>query len=295
MAPTTPRGDEIQLAGGGGQTPAPVVMGILNVTPDSFSDGGEFFDKEAGAARAAEMLDEGAGIVDVGGESTRPGSDPVPAEEEARRVVPVIREILAARPGAVISIDTYHAATAEAALEAGAGLVNDVTALNGDPRMADVVAGAGCPVVLMHMLGEPKTMQQSPHYDDVVSEVREFLARRAEAAISAGISPEDVILDPGIGFGKNLEHNLALVENLDAIADLGYPVLFGASRKSFIGRLSDGASSEAGDRVFGTVAASVLAYERGATIFRVHDVRANREALEVAAAISGSGSSGSVS
>lgn len=279
MAPATPHGNGI---GGGVSGSAPVIMGILNVTPDSFSDGGEYLETGAAATRAAEMLGEGTGIIDVGGESTRPGSDPVPADEEARRVVPVIREILSARPEAVISIDTYHAATAEAAIEAGAGIVNDISALNGDSRMASVVAEAGCPVVLMHMLGEPKTMQQSPQYDDVVAEVREFLARRAEAAISAGVVPENVILDPGIGFGKTLKHNLALVENLDAIADLGYPLLFGASRKSFIGKVSGG---EAGERLFGTVATSVLAYERGATIFRVHDVRANREALEVAAAV----------
>lgn len=279
MVPTTPRGNGI---GGGASGSAPVIMGILNVTPDSFSDGGEYLETGAAAAHAARMLEEGAGIIDVGGESTRPGSDPVPADEEARRVVPVIREILTARPEAVISIDTYHAATAEAAIEAGAGIVNDISALDGDSRMASVVAGAGCPVVLMHMLGEPKTMQQSPHYDDVVAEVREFLARRAEAAISAGVVPENVILDPGIGFGKTLEHNLTLVENLDAIADLGYPILFGASRKSFIGRVFGGDPEE---RLFGTVATSVLAYERGATIFRVHDVRANREALEVAAAV----------
>lgn len=277
------------MIGGGGSASAPVVMGILNVTPDSFSDGGEFLEAGAAAIRAAAMLDEGAGIIDVGGESTRPGSEPVPGEEEARRVVPVIREILAARPGAVISVDTYHAATAEAALEAGASIVNDITALNGDPRMSGVVAEAGCPVVLMHMLGEPKTMQESPHYDDVVAEVREFLARRAEAAISAGVSPENLILDPGIGFGKTLEHNLALIEGLDAVADLGYPVLFGASRKNFIGRISGGEAREAGERLFGTVATSVLAYERGATIFRVHDVRANREALEVAAAVGNPG------
>lgn len=263
---------------------APAVMGILNVTPDSFSDGGELSGPESAAARAAQMLDDGADILDVGGESTRPGSEPVSAEEELRRVVPAIRAILAARPGAQISIDTYHAATAEAALEAGASIVNDITALRGDGRMAEVVARAGCPVVLMHMLGEPKTMQRSPRYDDVVAEVREFLAGRTEAAISAGVDAENVILDPGLGFGKTLEHNLALIENLDAIAGLGYPVLFGASRKSFIGRVCG--VEEASERVFGTVAASVLAYERGATIFRVHDVRANREALEVAAAVS---------
>lgn len=281
MALTTPRGGDAMRGGG----LAPVVMGILNVTPDSFSDSGEFLEERAAVARATAMLDEGAGVIDVGGESTRPGSDPVSAEEEARRVTPVIREILAARPEAVISIDTYRAATAEAALEAGASIVNDITALNGDPRMAPLVAEAGCPVVLMHMLGEPKTMQQSPHYEDVVAEVREFLARRAEAAISAGVSSENVILDPGIGFGKTLGHNLALIENLDSIVGLGYPVLFGASRKSFIGRISGGEAKEASERLFGTVATSVMAYERGASILRVHDVRANREALEVAAAV----------
>jgi len=289
---TTPRGEEIPGTGGGVTAPAPVVAGILNVTPDSFSDGGEFFESGAAAARAAEMLDEGAGMVDVGGESTRPGSEPVAGDEELRRVVPVIREILDRRPGTVISVDTYHAATAEAALEAGASIVNDVTALQGDPRMAEVVAEAGCPVVLMHMLGEPKTMQQNPVYGDVVAEVRESLARRAEAAVSAGVSPGRVILDPGIGFGKTLEHNLALIEGLEAVVDLGYPVLFGASRKSFIGKVSGGG---AGERLFGTVAANVLAYERGASIFRVHDVRANREALELAAAVGSLGSSASVS
>lgn len=275
--------------GGGERLPTPTIMGILNVTPDSFSDGGEFLKTGAAAARASEMLDEGADVIDVGGESTRPGSDPVSADEEARRIVPAIREILSARPEALVSIDTYHAETAKAALEAGAGVVNDITALNGDPRMASVVADAGCNVVLMHMLGEPKTMQREPRYEDVVSEVREFLARRAEAAISAGVEPARVILDPGIGFGKTLEHNLALIESLDAIADLGYPVLFGASRKSFIGKILGGEAESAGGRVFGTVATSVLAYERGASVFRVHDVRANREALEMAAAVGGSG------
>lgn len=281
MALITSRGDEI---GNGGAPSAPILMGILNVTPDSFSDGGEFFQAGAAVERAAGMLDDGAGIIDVGGESTRPGSEPVSAEEEVRRVAPVIREIISARPGAVISVDTYHAATAEAALEAGASIVNDTTALNGDPRMTPLVVEAGCPVVLMHMLGEPKTMQEDPYYDDVVSEVREFLARRAEASVSAGVDPENVILDPGIGFGKTLEHNLSLIENLDAIAGLGYTLLFGASRKRFIERIAGG-DKESGERLFGTVATSVMAYERGASIFRVHDVRANREALEVAAAV----------
>jgi dihydropteroate synthase len=263
--------------------PGPVVVGILNVTPDSFSDGGDFVDQEAAAVHAATMLDEGADILDVGGESTRPGSDPVSQEEETRRVVPVIERILAVRPEAVISVDTYRSTTATAALDAGARLVNDVTALRGDSRMASVVGEAECPVVLMHMQGEPKTMQKYPHYEDLVREVRDFLAERAEYAVDAGVRPENIIVDPGIGFGKNLGHNLDLLHNLDAIVDLGFPVLIGASRKTFIERITD--VQEAKARVFGTVATTVLAYERGATFFRVHDVRANREALAVAKAV----------
>jgi dihydropteroate synthase len=263
--------------------PSPVVVGILNVTPDSFSDGGDFLDPEVAADQAATMLDEGADMLDVGGESTRPGSDPVSQEEEIRRVVPVLERILSVRPEAVISIDTYRSGTATAALEAGASLVNDVTALRGDPRMASVIQEAACPVILMHMQGEPKTMQKEPHYEDVVGEVRDFLAERAEYAVAAGVRPENVIVDPGIGFGKNLEHNLALLRNLDAVVDLGFPVLIGASRKRFIERITG--VQEARGRVSGTVATTVLAYERGATFFRVHDVRANREALAVAEAV----------
>ena len=263
--------------------PDPVLVGVLNVTPDSFSDGGDFLDPAVAAAHATAMLDEGARIIDVGGESTRPGSDPSPPEEEARRVVPVIREMLIERPDAIVSIDTYRAGTAGAALEAGARIVNDVTALRGDPRMAALVADARCPVVLMHMLGEPKTMQRDPRYDDVVREVRDFLAGRAEHAIAAGVEPENVILDPGIGFGKTLEHNLALLRHLDSLVELGFPVLFGASRKRFIGTITG--VEDARDRVSGTVAANVLAHERGATFFRVHDVRPNREALAVAEAV----------
>jgi dihydropteroate synthase len=267
--------------------PDPVLMGALNVTPDSFSDGGDFLDPERAAARAAAMLDEGAQIIDVGGESTRPGSDPVSPEEEARRVIPVIRKLLAERPDALISIDTYRSATAEAGLEAGACIVNDVTALRGDPRMADVVAEARCPIILMHMLGEPKTMQHDPRYGDVVREVRDFLAERAERAVAAGVEEGNVILDPGIGFGKTLDHNLALLNHLDSLVELGFPVLVGASRKSFIGKITG--VEEAKDRVPGTVATTVLAYERSATFFRVHDVRANREALAVARAILNAG------
>src|SRR5918992_164740 len=263
--------------------PDPVLVGALNVTPDSFSDGGDFLDPERAVARAATMLDEGARVIDVGGESTRPGSDPVSPEKEARRVIPVIRGIVADRPGAIVSIDTYRAGIAEAALEAGARVVNDVTALRGDPRMAALVAAARCSVVLMHMLGEPKTMQRDPRYSDVVSEVRAFLATRAEHAIAAGVEPENIILDPGIGFGKTLGHNLALLGHLDSLVELGFPVLVGASRKSFIGRITG--EEEARERVFGTVAANVISYERGATFFRVHDVRANRDALAVAQAV----------
>jgi dihydropteroate synthase len=263
--------------------PGPVVAGILNVTPDSFSDGGNYVDPEAAAEHAAAMLNEGAAIIDVGGESTRPGSDPVSPEEEARRVVPVIERIVAARPGAIISVDTYRSATATAALEAGAGIVNDVTALRGDPRMAAVVAEAGCPVILMHMQGEPKTMQSEPRYTDVVREVNDFLRSRVEHAVAAGVGGDNIIVDPGIGFGKTVDHNLTLLRDLGSVVDLGFPVLVGASRKRFIGSITG--VEEAAERVFGTVASTVLAYERGATLFRVHDVRANSEALAVAEAV----------
>ena len=263
--------------------PGPVLFGILNVTPDSFSDGGDFLAPEAAARHALNLLDEGADVLDVGGESTRPGSDPVSPEEEVRRVVPIIERVLAARPEATISVDTYRAATAEAALRAGARVVNDVTALRGDPRMAALVADAGCPVVLMHMKGEPKTMQKEPSYSDVVREVRGFLDERAEHAVAAGVSPERIVLDPGIGFGKTVEHNLALLRDLGDIVELGFPVLVGASRKRFLGGITG--VEEAKGRVFGTVATTVLAYERGASLFRVHDVRANREALAVAQAV----------
>ena len=265
------------------QVPDPVLMGILNVTPDSFSDGGEFFGVKPAVVQAEKMLDEGAHIIDLGGESTRPGSDPVSPEEELRRVLPVVRGILESRPETKISIDTYRASTAEAALDAGARVVNDVTALRGDSRMAGLVAERGCPVVLMHMLGEPKSMQRDPRYDDVVREVRDFLVGRVEYAVSAGVREENVILDPGIGFGKILRHNLELLNGLNVFVELGFSVLVGASRKSFLVKLLG--SDATGDRLFGTVATNVIAYERGATLFRVHDIRANKEALEVAAAV----------
>jgi dihydropteroate synthase len=267
------------------QAPDPVLMGILNVTPDSFSDGGEFFGIKPAIVQAKKMLDEGADMIDVGGESTRPGSDPASTEEELRRVLPVVRGILESRPETKISIDTYRASTAETALDAGARVVNDVTALRGDPRMAGLVAERGCPVVLMHMLGEPKSMQRDPRYENVVREVRDFLVGRVKHAVSAGVREENVILDPGIGFGKTLTHNLELLNGLNVFVELGFPVLVGTSRKSFLGKILG--SDAVGDRLFGTVATNVIAYERGATLFRVHDVRANKEALRVAAAIRG--------
>jgi dihydropteroate synthase len=260
----------------------PVLIGVLNVTPDSFSDGGEFLDPDKAVVRAVSLLDEGALIVDIGGESTRPGSEPVSPDEELRRVMPVLRGILGVRPEAVVSIDTYRASTAEAALDAGARIVNDVTALR-DPRMAGVVAERGCSIVLMHMRGEPKTMQQDPRYEDVVREVRDFLARRTERALQVGVEEENIIIDPGIGFGKTLEHNLTLLNRLGALVELGFPVLVGASRKSFLDKIVGSGSPK--DRLFGTVATNVIAYEQGVSLFRVHDVRANREALAIAAAI----------
>ena len=262
--------------------PDPVLMGVLNVTPDSFSDGGEFFRAEPAVSHAEKMFDEGAQVIDVGGESTRPGADPVSPEEELRRVLPVIQGILSARPDSIVSIDTYRSSIAEAALDAGARAVNDVTAL-GDPRMAGLMAERGCPIILMHMLGEPKSMQQDPRYEDVVREVRDFLAERAERAIRAGVELENIILDPGIGFGKALEHNLKLLKRLDSLVELGFPVLVGVSRKSFLGKITG--CEDPKSRLFGTMAANVLAYERGANLFRVHEVRANKEALAVAAAI----------
>ena len=262
----------------------PVLMGVLNVTPDSFSDGGECLDPDKAVVRAVSLLDEGALIVDIGGESTRPGSEPASPDEELRRVMPVLREILAIRPEAIVSIDTYRASTAELALDAGARIVNDVTAL-GDPRMAGVVAERGCSIVLMHMRGEPKSMQQDPRYEDVVREVRDFLARRTERALRAGVEEDNIVIDPGIGFGKTLEHNLTLLNRLDTLVELGFPVLIGASRKSFLGKIVGSGSPK--DRLFGTVATNVIAYEQGVSLFRVHDVRANKEALAIAAAIRG--------
>jgi dihydropteroate synthase len=260
--------------------PRPSVMGVVNVTPDSFSDGGAFLHPQAAVAEARGMLEEGAAIIDVGGESTRPGSEGVPLDEELRRVEPV----LAALPDALVSIDTSKAAVARLAIEAGAVLVNDVTALRGDPELVGVVADSEACLCLMHMLGEPRTMQDDPRYEDVVSDVKAFLEERLEFATEAGIDEERICLDPGIGFGKTLEHNLELLARLDEIVALGRPVLVGASRKRFLGRLLGDEGALTGP-VSAGVAVAVLAYERGASIFRVHDVREHVEALVAARAL----------
>jgi dihydropteroate synthase len=252
-------------------------MGVVNVTPDSFSDGGVHFDPDVAASVARRMVEEGAAIVDIGGESTRPGSGGVSAGEELRRVVPVLERLGGEVP---ISIDTSKAAVARAALERGAILVNDVTALRGDPELADVVAGSDAYLCLMHMQGEPRTMQAEPRYDDVAAEVASFLEERLAFATAQGISEERVCLDPGIGFGKTVAHNLELVRRLDVLLALGRPVLVGFSRKSSLRRLTG-----SDDLLGASVAAALSAFERGATILRVHDVKPHVDALTVAGAI----------
>jgi dihydropteroate synthase len=256
-----------------------LVMGVVNVTPDSFSDGGLYIDPDAAVAHGLSLANEGAELVDVGGESTRPGALPVTADEELRRVLPVIEGLVRAEMGASISVDTSKALVAERALEAGATLVNDVTALRGDVEMASVIAACGADCCLMHMLGEPRTMQEDPRYEDVVSEVKAFLEERLQFATRQGIPERRIALDPGIGFGKTVAHNLELLRRLDELVALGRPVVVGASRKSFIGRIT---GRPVGDRLAGTIATNVLAYAGGARIFRVHDVAPVRDALAIA-------------
>ena len=257
-------------------------MGVLNVTPDSFSDGGVHLKPEAAATAGWGMLDEGAAIIDVGGESTRPGSEGVPLDEELRRVVPVLESL----HGAPLSIDTAKAEVAQRALALDVEMVNDVTALRGDPELAGVVADAGAYVCLMHMQGKPRTMQRAPRYDDVASEVAGFLEERLRFAVDSGISEDRICVDPGIGFGKTTEHNFDLIRRLDVIAALGRPVLVGFSRKSSLGRVLGDATAKTGP-VSASVAAAIAAYERGATILRAHDVREHVQALTVAAAVVG--------
>jgi dihydropteroate synthase len=260
--------------------PRPSVMGVVNVTPDSFSDGGVHLQPAAAVAAGWRMVDEGAAIIDVGGESTRPGSEGVSLDEELRRVVPVLEGL----HGAPISIDTAKAEVARRAIELGAELVNDVTALRGDEELAEVAASAGSYVCLMHMQGEPRTMQVEPTYDDVVSDVAAFLEERLRFAVEAGIAEERICLDPGIGFGKTVEQNFELVRRLDVLVALGRPVLIGFSRKSSLGRILGDPGARTGP-LSASLAVAVAAFERGATIIRAHDVREHVEALTVAAAV----------
>jgi dihydropteroate synthase len=258
------------------------LMGVVNVTPDSFSDGGLYLEPEAAIAHGAELADEGAEILDVGGESTRPGADPVAAEEEIRRTEPVVADL--AGLGHAVSIDTSKLAVAEDALAAGATIVNDVTALRAEPELAALCAERDATVILMHMQGDPRTMQADPRYADVVDDVKGFLSERVEVAVDAGVSPERIWLDPGIGFGKTLEHNLELLRRLGELRALGHPIVVGSSRKSFIGKV-DGSGAE--DRIGGTIASSVQAAAEGADVLRVHDIAEVAQAVRVAAAILG--------
>ncbi len=259
-----------------------LIMGVVNVTPDSFSDGGLFLEPRAAVEQGLKLLAEGADLLDIGGESTRPGSQPVPAEAELERVLPVIQGILDQAPSAVISIDTYKARVAEEALRAGAQVINDVTALRGDPDMARVAAASGAGLVLMHMQGEPRTMQDNPTYGDVLAEVGAFLAERAAAAEAAGVERARIVIDPGIGFGKTLEHNLALIRGLPQLRAQGYPVLLGASRKAMLGLIT---GKPADQRLWATIGVHVAGALLGADVVRVHEVEPVRDAVMVADAV----------
>jgi dihydropteroate synthase len=262
-----------------------LVMGVLNVTPDSFSDGGQFEDEEAAFRHAVRMAEEGAAILDIGGESSRPGSEPVALEEEIRRVIPITKRIRGAFPDLLLSIDTYKAETARQALEAGADIINDISALRADPRMIDVLKGSDAGVILMHMRGTPKTMQIEPRYDDVVREVFEFLRCRRDDLVRSGIDPARIAVDPGYGFGKRLQHNAELVRQLGQFTELGQPIVVGISRKSMIAHLLGDPNLRSEDRMWPTVALTSLLREKGARIFRVHDVRPNLESLRMTEAI----------
>lgn len=257
-------------------------MGVVNVTPDSFSDGGLFADPAAAVAHGLKLAEEGADILDIGGESTRPGAKPVSLDEELGRVMPVI-EGLAGKTGAALSIDTRNPKVARAAVAAGCSVWNDVSALTYADDSVETAAALGCRIVLMHAQGDPRTMQDDPRYDDVVAEVTAFLAARIEVCVAAGIAREKLVVDPGIGFGKRIEHNLALIAGLDRLKSLGCPVLLGASRKRFIASVDR--DNPAGERLGGSIAAALTGRARGASIVRVHDVAATRQALNIAAAI----------
>jgi dihydropteroate synthase len=262
-----------------------LIMGVLNVTPDSFSDGGQFVDEEAAFRHAERMVREGAAIVDVGGESSRPGSEPVALAEEIRRVVPVIQRIRSQFPDLILSIDTYKAETARQALGAGADIINDISALRADREMIEVLQQSDAGVILMHMRGTPKTMQIDPHYQDVVSEVFEFLRQRRDELVRCGVDPARIAIDPGYGFGKRVQDNVELVRNLGRFAELGQPIVVGISRKSMIAYLLGDPKLPPEDRMWPTVALTSLLREKGVHVFRVHDVRPNLEALRMTEAI----------
>ncbi len=259
----------------------PLIMGIVNVTPDSFSDGGDVFGAEAAIARGFEQITQGADIIDVGGESTRPGAATVSSEDECNRIEPVVSAL--AKSGAVVSIDTRHASVMEAAISAGAKIVNDVTALEGDPRSLDVVVKNNVSLAIMHMQGEPQTMQENPVYDDVVVEVRNYLLERLKVCEDAGLSVSQIAIDPGIGFGKTVDHNLSLLNHLDEFTTLGSPLLLGVSRKRFIGSLNNNEPPK--ERFPGSMAAALAGINRGVNIVRVHDVVETKQALNVWQAI----------
>jgi len=262
---------------------APQIMGILNVTPDSFSDGGRYGEINAALRQAEMMIDEGADILDIGGESTRPGSDPVLGEEQIRRVIPVIKAIHERHPKLPISIDTTLSQVAEAALGAGASIVNDISGGSGDPNMLTMIAEAGAPIILMHMQGTPKTMQDNPYYADVITEVTDALRNCIDTALMAGVKPENLAIDPGIGFGKRKQDNIDLLAHLNRFVELGYPVLLGTSRKRFMGSICN--VSEPCELVTATAVTTALGVMAGVQMFRVHDVKANRQAADVAWAI----------
>lgn len=257
------------------------IMGILNVTPDSFSDGGLYFKKEKAVEHGLRLISEGADIIDVGGESSRPGSDPVPAEEELRRILPVISG-LRKQTKNLISVDTSKSEVARAAIAEGADIINDISAFRNDPKMITVVAQAGSPVILMHMKGSPKTMQRNPHYGNVIEEIKSFLEKKIEFAVENGMIREKIIIDPGIGFGKRFEDNLTLIRNLNEFTSIGQPILVGISRKSFIGKILD---LPPGEREEGTLASAILSVVQGAHILRVHEVAPIKRAILVAETI----------
>jgi dihydropteroate synthase len=261
------------------------LMAVLNITPDSFSDGGSFLEADHAVDQASRLVDEGAAILDVGGESTRPGSDPVPLEEELRRVIPVIRRLRREFPEVVLSIDTYKAETARQAVVAGADIINDITALRGDPLMVKVVKETGAGVVIMHMQGTPKTMQVAPYYRDVVAEVASFLDERRAFACAQGVAFDRIALDPGFGFGKRDQDNMRLIQRFNAIAALGSPTVVGISRKSTLARLSGEPQLPFSERLWPTIATTCLLRLGGAQVLRVHDVRPNLEALRMTEAI----------